>query len=58
MQTIYFGVEDDGAISGLRLTRSQRDAVRLAVDKTVSTFRYAYTARAVVCLVMFGTERF
>lgn len=47
MQTIYFGVEDDGAISGLRLTRAQRDAVRLAVDKTVSSFRCGKLAHVV-----------
>ena len=38
-QTIYFGVLNDGTVQGLRLTRSQRDAVRLNVDKAIGSFR-------------------
>lgn len=39
-QTLYLGIEDDGTVQGLRLTRGQRDSIRLAVDKAVSSFRY------------------
>lgn len=44
-QTLYLGVEDDGTVQGLRLTRGHRDAIRLAVDKAVSSFRYLSIGR-------------
>ena len=38
-RTMYFGVDDDGAVLGIAMSRAMRDDVRLMVDKTVQTFK-------------------
>ncbi|KAJ4455189.1 putative eIF-2-alpha kinase GCN2 [Paratrimastix pyriformis] len=37
--TIYFGVEDNGIIKGIRVDRKMRDTLRLGIDSAVNLYR-------------------
>lgn len=40
--TIYFGIEDDGIVSGLLLDRGARDDLRLRLDAGVTSFGFCF----------------
>lgn len=39
--TIYFGIDDDGRVQGLRLDRAQRDRLRTIISKQINKFQPA-----------------
>ena len=47
----YFGIDDDGVVYGVHLSRSDRDAIRLHVDGIVESFWPAVDTRT--CAIVF-----
>jgi hypothetical protein len=47
----YFGIDDDGIVSGVNLPRSSRDAIRLHIDGIVEAFWPSVDTRK--CAIVF-----